>query len=121
MSEVVFNRTAHMTLWLTIADRVRVTGVIPSHISDIKKEALYIMGFKKNNFPREMCFACEYADMKLGSCHCPLEDFECDDWPYLDLVKTWREYSASKSKVKHFYDLCIEIAMWPVQKEVICR
>lgn len=125
---VVFNRTAHMTMWLMIADRARVRGCISSRISRVKNEILFAMRSNEMKRPEAACFACEAAKNPVtgkASCeYCPLEDFNCYPGLYEDAMVLCEEFGGNnihKRPVKLFYEICIEIAMWPVKKDVICR
>lgn len=126
MSEVVFNRTAHATLWLAIADRARVTGAIPRHLDDAKKDVLRNMGFSDTEYPRCECFACQYGVEINGfnKCrNCPLDDFDCNSYPFDNVVSyTYKHHGAvSEFYLRQFEEYCIDVAMWPVKEGVICR
>lgn len=119
-----FNRTAHMTLWLAIADRLRVTGVVPNSINEAKAEALKTIGFRETFFPISKCFACEYATKLYRDCgRCPLKVFDCRHYPFNDVNSACEECAgrADEDYVKAFYDACVAIAMWPVKKGVLCE
>ncbi len=120
-----FNRTAHMALWLAIADKVRVTGIIP-RISTVREEILHNLGFSGTEFPQYGHFACQYT---LGSniCNkcrdCPLDGFDCTIGAKHELFVICRDYGGSchKPKLMRFYEICIKIAMWPVKEGVVCE
>ena len=122
MSKVVFNRTAHMTMWLAIADKARVTGGIPNNIVLAKEEALRGMGIRE--IPSTYCFACEYVCRNpIGCDACPLKDFDCDLYPFNYVDSLCVEYGgvADEELVKDFYEMCIVIAMWPVREGIVCQ
>lgn len=116
-AERVFNRTAHMTLWLAIADRLRVMGRFEAPLNDMKKGMISNLGLPdaENN-----CYACEYDNDSYCDC-CPLKNFECigkADYPALLFAS---KVVLSVNEIKKYYEMAIRIAMWPVREGVVCR
>lgn len=125
---VVFDRTAHKTLWLAIADKARVKGAIPAGIETVKLEILSGMG-NGELFPRSNCFACEYGYEKGGKksgknvCeNCPLIEFRCKFYPYNQIGFLCDKFGGEGGVyLEVFYYACLKIAAWPVKRGVICR
>lgn len=122
----VFNRTAHATLWLAIADRLRVTGQPGLCIGDLKQEMIENLGLP--GMPLNECYACDYNyslefsyQGSPGCRFCPLKNWSCSR-KYSDIDSLYRldEEDFGESARDYCYKTAIEIALWPVEPGILC-
>lgn len=116
-----FNRTAHMTLWLAIADRLRVTGRFEDLLSNMKPAMIKKLGLPGKH--ASACYACKYTCDNYGWCHCdrcPIGHCHSLYDEIYELSRSW-EYGCTEAELERACEIAILIATMPVKEGVLCE